>query len=162
MRFSQKAAAAEFILSEEVFCLSVHYGRKPYAWLTEGLANSAEASAVLDYVASNPTKRFVVTSPFTSQCRTVAKAAAERNLDNVRVVVPEKVGHRRIQPPAQLLVTMAATDPITTTAWPLSDLGRLAPLFVGDWAGITVFCSPIVAEHHPVIRHLEGQAERSP
>lgn len=42
MRFSQKAAVAEFVASEKVFCLSDHYGGRPYGWLVTALGRNEQ------------------------------------------------------------------------------------------------------------------------
>ncbi|MFZ1991963.1 MAG: exonuclease domain-containing protein [Alphaproteobacteria bacterium] len=42
MRFSQKAAVADYIAEEEVFCLSDHFFGQPYAWLVTRVGQNAE------------------------------------------------------------------------------------------------------------------------
>jgi hypothetical protein len=122
--------------------------------LSEGLINQSEAVVAVDIAASTPERRFIITSPFVAQCRAIAKVVANRRLDNIRVTLPEKLGHRRIQPAPHLIVSLAATDAATAATWPLNDLGQLAPLLIGDWSGITILCAPALFQHHPVIRHL--------
>lgn len=45
MRFSQKAAVASFVSLEQVFCLSDHYGGRPYAWLVTALGMNEKNSS---------------------------------------------------------------------------------------------------------------------
>ncbi len=42
MRFSQKAVVAEFIASETTFCLTDHYGGRPYGWLVTTLGRNQQ------------------------------------------------------------------------------------------------------------------------
>ena len=42
MRFSQKAAVAAFVASEQVFCLTDHYGGRPFGWLVTTLGRSEQ------------------------------------------------------------------------------------------------------------------------
>ncbi len=42
MRFSQKAAVAEFISSERIFCMSDHFGGRPYAWLVTAIGRNEQ------------------------------------------------------------------------------------------------------------------------
>jgi hypothetical protein len=121
--------------------------------LREGLANAAEAAAAVEIVRAGQHGSSVATSPFVAQCRELAEAAAKLRVSNLRVVVPERLGQKKFSKNVHLILSFAATRPEDVAGWPFADLGRLLPLFVGEWAGITVVCSPAMARH-PVLRSL--------
>ena len=120
--------------------------------VSEGFSNSSEATAVIEIAAAHPYRRFVVTSPYRAQCHLIAEGIYARNLTNTRVRFSERLGHRAVQPDTDLIVSLVATDRQSTSGWPLNELGRLVPLFVGEWAKIHVVCSGFVSEHHPLVR----------
>jgi hypothetical protein len=122
--------------------------------LSEGLTNVAEANAVIKIAVDAAEERFIITSPFAAQCRCIASMIAEKRIENVQILSPDKLGHRRIQPPRRLIVSMAASDTATAACWPLNDLGQLTPLFIGNWSLITIVCTPAIMEHHPLVRHF--------
>jgi hypothetical protein len=115
--------------------------------LREGLANEAEAAEIAAFATAKPNERFVATSPFTGQCRALAKAATKQKLDNLRVVSPERLGQKVFGREITLLVSLAATEPQQVAGWPFNDVSRLVPIFVGEWAAIHVFCSPAMSDH---------------
>jgi hypothetical protein len=122
--------------------------------LREGLVNSAEAQAVIELCRATPERRHVATSVFDAQCRAIAATAAAVGVENLRVTVPTRLGQRAYSTPPDLILSIAVPTATMAAGWPLSDLGWLAPMLIGNWAQITIFCAPEVAEYHPVIRHL--------
>jgi hypothetical protein len=75
----------------------------------KGLANEMEATEIASFAASRPNERFVATSPFTGQCRMLARAAANKGLENLRVVSSERLGQKVFNREINLLVSLAAT-----------------------------------------------------
>lgn len=121
--------------------------------LREGLANEVEATEIATFAASRPNERFVATSPFTGQCRVLARMA---NLENLRVVSPERLGQKIFGREITLLVSLAATESQQVAGWPFNDVSRLIPIFVGEWNAIHVFCSSEMSGH-PFIKLMEAQ-----
>jgi hypothetical protein len=123
----------------------------------EGLANEIEAAEIASFAAGRPNERFVATSPFTGQCRMLARAAASKGLDNLRVVSPERLGQKVFNREISLIVSLAATEAQQVAGWPFSDVSRLVPIFVGDWNTVHVFCSREMRSH-PFIQLMELQS----
>ena len=121
--------------------------------LREGLANRIEAAEIVAYAASRPNTRFVATSPFAAQCRALSTASVAHGLDNMRIVAAERLGQKVFNRDIDLLISLVATTRRHVEGWPFSNLGRLLPLFVGQWRRLHVFCSPLVRSH-PVIERL--------
>ena len=124
--------------------------------LREGLVNTAEVRAAIELVQAAPERRHIATSLFDAQCRAIAATAGARDVANLRVVVPNRLGQRAYSTPPDLILSLAVPTATMAAAWPLNDLGWLAPMLIGDWAKITLLCSPEVAEYHPVVRHLRS------
>jgi len=120
----------------------------------EGLVNKTEAAEIAAFAAARPNERFVATSPFTGQCRAIAKAVTQQKLENLRVVSPERLGQKVFGREITLLISLAATEPHQVAGWPFNDVSRLMPIFVGEWAEIHVFCSPSMSGH-PFIRLMQ-------
>jgi hypothetical protein len=123
----------------------------------EGLANEVEATEIAAFAASRPTERFVATSPFTGQCRVLARAASKKKLENLRVVSPERLGQKVFGREITLLVSLAATESQQVSGWPFNDISRLIPIFVGEWTAIDIFCSAEMNDH-PFVRLMDLEA----
>jgi hypothetical protein len=122
--------------------------------LREGLVNTAEVRAVIELARATRERRHVATSLFDAQCRAIAATAAAARVENLRVALPIRLGQREYSSPPDLILSIAVPTATMATSWPLSDLGWLAPMLIGNWAQITIVCAPEVAGYHPVIRHL--------
>ncbi len=122
--------------------------------LREGLVNTAEAKAVIELARAAPERRYIATSLFDAQCRAIAATAAAAGVENLRVALPDRSGQRAHSSPPDLILSLAVPTAAMAVGWPLSDLGWLAPMLIGNWAQITILCAPEVAEYHPVVRHL--------
>src|SRR5689334_4366668 len=76
------------------------------------------------------------------QCRLMARiAVAQGKSENFRVVAPERLGQKVFGREITLLVSFAAIESQQIAGWPFNDIGRLMPIFVGEWTMIHVFCS---------------------
>jgi hypothetical protein len=115
--------------------------------LREGLVNTDEAEALVSHAKANPASRFVATSPFPAQCRAIAAIAYAQRVDNLRVLVPEKIMWKPDAERLDLLLSLAVSSNDGASQWPYSDLGNLVPLLTGDWRKIELFCSPTMTEH---------------
>jgi hypothetical protein len=106
--------------------------------LREGLTNVAEARAATELALTAPEREYVVTSLFAAQCRTIAAMAAEANLHNVRVILPDRLGQRTYSRPPNLILSLAVPTAAMGAGWPLSDLEQIGPMLIGDWTHITI------------------------
>jgi hypothetical protein len=122
--------------------------------LREGLVNDAEAQTAVRLARATPNLRHIATSVCDAQCRAIAKRASESGIDNLRIVLPERLGRRPFSNPPHLIVSLAVPNIAMASGWPLSDLGWVVPLLIGDWARITILCAPDIYRFHPVVRHL--------
>src|SRR5262249_47401426 len=117
-----------------------------------GLACEEEARAVVERAAElGPA--CVASSPFTAQCFLIAGMAAQKN-QMLRVTTPEQLGTKPLTGQPALLLSLVVDRADPCFPYPLSDISTIAPMLIGNYNGIEVFCSPTVAEHHPLLRIL--------
>jgi hypothetical protein len=145
-RIIVEAAKSSFTMQNNVLVLTITQDLAPLS-LREGRANADEAVAIVSHAKTRPTLRFVATSPFPAQCRAIASVAHAEGIDNLRVLVPEKVLWKPQADRLDLLLSLAVTDNAGVAQWPYADPGNLASLLCGDWRKIELFCSPAMAEH---------------
>jgi hypothetical protein len=159
-RIVVEAATSSFLGQHNELVLSISQDLAPLS-LREGLANFQEAVAVVSHAKAHTTLRFVATSPFTAQCRAIAAAAHSEGLENLRVLVPERVTWKPQADRLDLLLSLAVTGVEGVAQWPYTHPGHLLPLLVGDWRRIDVFCSPAMVEH-PLISAICEAKQRIP
>jgi hypothetical protein len=150
------AARSSLVSQQNQLTLTVPQGMAPLS-LREGLTNVEEAAALVAHASAHPDQRFVATSPFAAQCRTVAAEASAAKIENLRVHLPERVPWKAQAERSVLLVSLAVTDSEGVAHWPYNHPGNMLPLLVGNWQRIEVFCSPAMAEH-PIVSALSEAA----
>lgn len=147
-----------FTTNHPVHDLELHLPRDTFRFLSEhSRVNLAEAEALIDEAKSCVSP--IAVSPFRAQCLLIARMAAEQNV-NMRVFsCDELVGDASRS--TLLLSTVVEQDEADGSfPYPLSDTAFVVPVFLTDCAQIKVFCSPSVAEFHPLIRAIPDGVNR--
>jgi hypothetical protein len=119
-----------------------------------GLASEDEARALIER-ATVLGADCVASSPYTAQSFLIAKMAAKEKL-RFPVATPELLGTRPGTGQPTLLLSLVADRADPSFPYPLSDVTELIPMLIGDYKAIEIFCSPAVAEHHPLVRLLRN------
>jgi hypothetical protein len=151
-----EAATTTFVAGHNELVLTISQHLAPLS-LREGLANEVEALAAVSHAKARPLDRFIATSPFAAQCRTIAVAARAARLDNLRVILPERVTWKAQAERNDLLLSLSVTRIEDVARWPYTHPGHMLPLLVGDWQRIDLFCSPAMSEH-PLVSAIRRHA----
>ena len=122
------------------------------------IACTQEAEALVAMAIELPTP-CVAVSPFTAQCLAIAQNAATSGVE-FPVFTPDTLGIKPMRTRPTLLLSLAADNCESQIPYPLSDPGSILPMLSGPWETIEVFCSPEIAENHPVIRLLSEESLR--
>jgi hypothetical protein len=142
-------------LTEADHKVTVLVGLTKSPWVQEnGLTNAVEAEALVAYARSE-NRQCVAVSPFQAQCRLISSLATD--LQHLRVYTPDTLGLRPLSQGTILLLSTVSGVADPDFPYPLSDPGRIAPLFVGPYECVHLFATSGVAEHHPLFR---GNVER--
>jgi hypothetical protein len=112
-----------------------------------------EAKALVSY-ALKLNESFVAVSPFIAQCIQISRLSNRAGID-LRVYTPDQLGTKKFTGHPRLLISLVAEQCDPVFPYPLNDVSAIAPLLVGDYKSIEIFCSDAVVDHHPLLRILK-------